>query len=110
MTPRDVVIQALNGTPPPYVPWSFRFTQEPRETLCRHYGVQDEELEATVGNHIVELGSDIGFFEHKGNEQYQDVFGVVWDRTVDKDIGVVSHAPLQEPTLDKYTWPRWKKP
>ena len=105
MTARDVVIAALNGEVPPYVPWSFRFTKEPRETLCRHYGIQDGDLESTVGNHIVELGSDIGFFEHIGNEHYRDVFGVVWDRTVDKDIGVVSDYPLKEPTLDGYTWP-----
>lgn len=105
MTPREVVIAALKGEAPPYVPWSFRFTKEPRETLCRHYGIADSELEATVGNHIVELGSDIGFFENIGNEHYRDGFGVVWDRTVDKDIGIVCDAPLKKPTLEGYTWP-----
>ncbi len=105
MNPRDVVKAALDGLAPPYVPWSFRFTREPRETLCRHFGIEDADLEATVGNHIVELGSDIGFFDDLGNDHYRDVFGVVWDRTVDRDIGVVCDAPLKEPTLDGYTWP-----
>lgn len=105
MTPREVVITALEGKPPPYVPWSFRFTKEPRQTLCTHYGVHNRDLDRVLGNHIVELGSDIGFFEDAGNEHYRDVFGVVWDRTVDKDIGVVSDYPLKEPTLDGYEWP-----
>ncbi|MCE9614831.1 MAG: uroporphyrinogen-III decarboxylase-like protein [Lentisphaerae bacterium] len=105
MTPREVVIAALDGKSPPYVPWSFRFTGEPRATLCRHYGVEDADLEATVGNHIVELGSDIGFFDDLGNDLHRDVFGVVWDRSVDKDIGTVCDHPLKDASLDGYTWP-----
>ena len=105
MKEREAVIKALEGKNPGHVPWSFRFTKEPREALCRHYGVGDSELEACVGNHIVELGSDIGFFEEMGDERYRDAFGVVWDRSVDKDIGIVSQFPLEEATLDGYAFP-----
>lgn len=105
MTPRDVVIKALESENPPYVPWSFRFTKEPRETLCKHYGIEDHELDVHVGNHIVELGSDIGFFEDFGNDHVKDVFGVIWDRSVDKDIGIVSDCPLKDATLEGYTFP-----
>lgn len=73
--------------------------------LCRHYAVADEELDQRLGNHLVELGSDIGFFEEVGGDKYRDVFGVVWDRSVDKDIGIVCDFPLKEPTLDGYTFP-----
>jgi uroporphyrinogen decarboxylase len=105
MTPRDVVVTALKGNPPPYVPWSFRFTKEPWSMLCKHYGIDHKDLPAAVGNHIVELGSDIGFFEDVGQEKYRDVFGVVWDRSVDRDIGIVCDYPLKEPTLKGYTFP-----
>lgn len=93
----------LDGKKPPYVPWSFKFTKEPLEQLQAHYGVQD--LDPVIGNHILNLGSDIGFFKHLGGNLYQDVFKVVWDRSIDKDIGDVKNIVLTEPTLEGYEWP-----
>jgi uroporphyrinogen decarboxylase len=105
MTPREVVVTALKGNPPPYVPWSFRFTEEPKRMLCAHYGVDAADLPAIVGNHIVELGSDIGFFQNVGHDHYRDVFGVVWDRSVDRDIGIVCDHPLKKASLQGYVFP-----
>jgi len=53
----------------------------------------------------VKLGSDIGFFEESGTDRVRDVFGVVWNRRVDKDIGVVEGCRLPEPTLTGFQWP-----
>ena len=97
MNKRDVVKCVLNGGKPPYVPWSFKFTHESEDMLVAHYGTDD--LEGAVNNHILRVGSDIGFFEDIADECVQDVFGVVWDRSVDKDIGVVKGCVLPEPTL-----------
>lgn len=49
--------------------------------------------------------SDIGFFENIGGDTWRDVFGVLWDRSVDKDIGIVKECPLPEPTLRGYKFP-----
>jgi len=103
MTKRELVARALDHQSVPYVPWSFRFTTEARDKLVAHYGHDDVEL--AVGNHIVELGSDIGFFEDLGGEHFRDVFGVLWDRSIDKDIGNVEGCVLPEPTLDGYAFP-----
>ena len=103
MTPRTIIKEAISFRRPPYVPWSFRFTQEAREKLIAHYGTSD--LDPHLHNHIVELGSDIGFFEDLGNDRFRDVFGVTWDRSVDKDIGNVEGTVLPEPTLSSYTFP-----
>ena len=84
MTKREIIKCVLDGNKPPYVPWSFKFTEEPKEMLQAHYGVED--LDVPLGNHILNLGSDIGFFEEVGPDLHQDVFGVVWDRSIDKDI------------------------
>jgi len=100
---RDVVRTVLQGGRPPYVPWSFSFTQEARDRLIRHYGTDD--LDTAVENHNVGLGNGIGFFDHIGGDDWRDVFGVVWDRSVDKDIGIVKHCPLPEPTLEGYEFP-----
>ena len=94
---------ALDGKAVPYTPWAFRFTREAGKLLSEHYGTDD--LLAATGGHIVELGSDIGFFEPRGNDRFRDTFGVTWDRTVEKDIGMVEGKVLPEPTLAGYAFP-----
>jgi uroporphyrinogen decarboxylase len=103
MTPRSVVKMALDGKTPPYVPWSFSFTKEPQDVLKQYYGVDD--LDDVLGNHILQLGSPIGFFEQLENHRVKDVFGVTWDRTHDKDIGMVEGQVLTEPSLINMTFP-----
>jgi len=103
MTKRDVVRLVLEGKRPPYVPWSMGFTKEARDKLLGHYGSTD--LEVPLENHLVRLGSDIGFFSPIGKHRVRDVFGVEWDRSIDRDIGNVSGCVLAEPTLAGYAFP-----
>jgi uroporphyrinogen decarboxylase len=103
MTKRDVVRLALNHQRPPYVPWQFGFTVEAKQKLQEHYG--KAELEVALDNHIVNLGAEILFADDIGNERVRDNFGVVWDRHVDKDIGIVENRVLPEPTLRGYELP-----
>jgi uroporphyrinogen decarboxylase len=95
-----------DGTPeqrPPYVPWNIGLTVEAREKLERHYGQRD--LEDALQNHFLGLGNAIGFFEPVDENRVRDVFGVVWDRSIDKDIGDVQGTVLPRPTLDGYQFP-----
>ncbi len=103
MTKREVVRAVLEGERPPYVPWSFSFTVEAREKLAGYYGSND--LLTASDSHILGLGNDIGIFEDIGGDCFRDMFGVVWDRSVDKDIGVVRGFVLPEPDLRHYTLP-----
>ncbi len=103
MTRREVVARALAHERPPYVPWHFSFTAEAAELLAGHLGNAD--LDLAVGNHLCTLGDGIGFFEPLGADRWRDFFGVVWDRSVDRDIGIVVERPLAEPTLAGYRWP-----
>ncbi len=103
MQKRDVIRMVLDHQEPPYVPWSLSFTQEANEKLVAHYGTTD--LEPFLQNHFLGLGNGIGFFEDIGNDRMRDVFGVVWDRSVDKDIGIVEGCVLPEPTLKGYQFP-----
>jgi uroporphyrinogen decarboxylase len=100
---REVIRMVLDGLQPPYVPWSFGFTLEAKQKLQSHYGPLD--LETVFQNHLLKLGSDIGFFEDMGNQHVRDVFGVVWDRSLDKDIGNVEGEVLPRPTLKGYQFP-----
>lgn len=103
LTKREVIHLVLNGQKPPYVPWSCGFTQEAKERLLSHYGEID--LEDALQNHLLKLGSDIGFFTELGHYRVQDMFGVTWDRSVDRDIGNVEDYVLTEPSLKGYHFP-----
>ena len=103
MDKREVIRRVLAGQRPPYVPWSLGFTKEAKAKLQLHYG--QTELEPYLQNHLLKLGSDIGFFRELGNDCVQDVFGVIWDRSVDKDIGIVRGQVLPQPSLTGYVFP-----
>jgi uroporphyrinogen decarboxylase len=103
MTKRDVIKTVLEGKRPPYVPWNFGFTQEAEEKLIQHFGQKD--LDSVLQNHFVGVDGYEGDFVHIGDERYRDIFGVVWDRSADKDIGVVESPQLAEASLDGYEFP-----
>ncbi len=112
MTKRQIIKIVLDHERPPYVPWSFGFTKEAADKLIAYYNSNfhyqigsREELEDFVGNHLLRLGSDIGFFEDVGPNLVRDVFGVVWDRSIDKDIGNVQKPVLSKPSLQGYQFP-----
>lgn len=100
---REVIKSVLDGHIPPYVPWSFKYTLEPKEMLMKHYKTDD--LDNVLNNHLLMLGDEIGFFDYLGNNCYRDVFGAVWDRSIDKDIGNITGALITEPSLRNYQFP-----
>jgi uroporphyrinogen decarboxylase len=103
MTRREVIKTVLDGKKPPYTPWSFKFTVEAKELLLNHY--QTKDLDDVLQNHILALGADIGFFDQTGDDLFRDVFGAVWDRSIDKDIGNIVGCVISEPTMKGYTFP-----
>jgi uroporphyrinogen decarboxylase len=108
MTKREVIRLTLQGGIPPYVPWSFKFTQEPADLLREYYHTKD--LDIPLDNHILNLGSDIGFFEELPGNLFRDVFGVVWDRSIDKDIGIPVEPVIIKPSLSGYHFPDPRDP
>lgn len=100
MNPRDVILCTMNHTPPPYVPWQLGFTQEALRKLENHFG---SRLENALAPHIAGYGVDRMI--DIGNDCVQDIFGVIWDRSRDKDIGMIKGQVLPEPTLQDYTFP-----
>jgi uroporphyrinogen decarboxylase len=104
ITKREVVKCAMDGKKPPYVPWSYSFTEEPKKMLQEYFKTDD--LDIALGNHILILGDEIGFFEEIEPNMFQDVFGVVWDRTIDKDIGNPKRPyVIEKPSLESISFP-----
>ena len=87
MNKREVVRTVFEGRKPPYVPWHVGFTIPAGAKLTEHYGTED--LDEVLDNHNVGLGSGTGYFTGEPDDRFRDIFGVVWDRSVDRDIGVV---------------------
>ena len=104
LSKREVVRAVFSGQRPAYVPWHYQFTAEAWQKLVGHFG-DAETAEREIDNHILELGSAIGFFDDVGNDRVRDVFGVVWNRSVDKDIGIVEGIVLPQPTLKGFKLP-----
>ncbi|MBA7662368.1 hypothetical protein ES703_70397 [subsurface metagenome] len=103
MDKRDVVKLAIEGHRVPYVPWQCNFTVEAAQKLWNHFGRDD--LDLVLDNHFVKLGMNMGLFTALGEDHFRDFFGSVWDRSVDKDIGIVETYVLPEPTLAGYEFP-----
>lgn len=104
MTKREIIKAVLDGKKPPYVPWSFKFTEEQKKQLQDYYGVDD--LDIPLDNHLLNLGSDIGFFNEIEPNMFQDAFGVIWDRSIDKDIGNPKKPyVIQDPKIEGVIFP-----
>ena len=103
MTKREVVQLSIDWKRPPYVPWSFGFTEGAWEKLKSHPALGG--FPPDFGNHVVSMGNSEDWFVETGHDRVRDAFGVVWDRTVDKDIGVVEGLVLPEPRLQGYKFP-----
>ena len=92
----------LEGKKQPYVPWNIGFTIEAAKKLTDYFG--SENLEDKLQNHSVGIGGS-SFFEDIGNDCHKDIFGVIWDRSEDKDIGIVKNQVLPDPTLTGFSLP-----
>lgn len=102
MNKHDVVECVLNGHEPPYVPWYFAFTIDARKRLAQATGCDD--LAELLQNHMAWGPAEEGW-EDLGQGRWRDRFGVVWDRSVDEDIGVVVGQALDPEHPDDYVFP-----
>jgi len=103
MTRREVIRAVLEGRKPPYVPWEMGFTTEAWAKLSAHYGA--DKAWGRLDNHLLGVGGTDRFFTDLPNDRVRDYFGVEWDRSVDKDIGVVCNKVLRDPGLKGYSFP-----
>jgi len=104
ITPRERVWRAIRRQEPDRVPWHLGCTVPAREKLVAYYGTDD--LDDLLGNHLAKYRprAPEGLQEVRPGF-FRDDFGVVWNRTVDKDIGVVEDYLLKRRSLEGYAFP-----
>jgi uroporphyrinogen decarboxylase len=97
--PRQRVYQAIRHEQPDCVPWHLEYTVPAQQKLEAYYGTSD--LDGVLGNHLAKYRLRLPDVPVEGQPGcWRDEFGVVWDRTVDKDIGVVRQHLLGQRSLD----------
>jgi len=107
MTPKEIVYRALAFERVPRVPYAVDFTVPARERLCAdreggrlYRGIANDLLLSPVIR--VEWGS----CDSAG--LYEDEFGLVWDRNLDRDIGIPRSFVTPE-NIDTVPWPNPKR-
>jgi len=85
------------------VPWYIEFTARPAALLRAHFNAED--LDLCVANHMFTYRPPTRRFEQEAPGLFRDMYGTLWDRTIDKDIGTPRSFALPEPSLDGYDFP-----
>jgi uroporphyrinogen decarboxylase len=105
MNNRKRVLTALNHEQPDKVPYDIRFTQIARAKMAEYYG--DPDFASKLGNCFTwfrPYPNDVRF-RLVGPDIWEDEFGVWWNRTVDKDIGVPCNQVVRPENIDEIEWP-----
>jgi uroporphyrinogen decarboxylase len=85
------------------VPHDIDLTAPVAQKVCDYLKIQREELWDWFDNHIEEAKYRRG--QYIEEDVYQDPFGVQWNRSIDKDIGVIKEYLLKEPKMGNYRFP-----
>jgi uroporphyrinogen decarboxylase len=105
-SPRDRVLTALRHRQPDRVPYQISCTAPARRKLEAHYGTA--ALDDLIGNHLAKYKArppdDLGWLNDRPGF-WRDEWGITWNRTVDRDIGVVETTLLRERSLAGLTVP-----
>jgi uroporphyrinogen decarboxylase len=106
ITPRERVWQAIRHQQPDRVPYHITYTAPARQKLEEHFGAQD--LETALGNHMAKYRArppdQAGWLAERPGF-WRDEWGVVWNRTIDRDIGIVDSYQLRDRSLTGYNLP-----
>ena len=104
ITPRERVLKALRHEEPDIVPYHLGFTQPALRKFEAYCGTKD--VDSFAGNHLAIFSvRRMAPWTEVRPGFWRDSFGVLWNRTVDPDIGVVEEYPLRDRTFDGYSFP-----
>ncbi len=104
VTPRQRVRTALQHQQPDHTPYHIVFTQRMHERMATYLG--DPNFLDQIGNHFTVLRAEpTGARVEVRPHIWRDQFGVHWDRTVDRDIGVVMQYHVTPETLHEFSFP-----
>jgi uroporphyrinogen decarboxylase len=98
------MLATLAHRQPDRIPYHVSFTQPAWRRMADFYG--DERFDAQLGNCLTWLGTGLpdGWREVEPGI-WADEFGVRWNRTIDRDIGVVCNQCVTLETIAEFIFP-----
>ena len=104
MNNKQRVIASVQHQRPDRIPYQLGFTQDARRNLAAYYG--DEHFTARLNNCFAGLGTaPANAWREIAPDIWEDEFGVQWNRSVDKDIGVVCNCRITPESLPDHPFP-----
>ncbi len=105
MNNRQRVLTSLAHKQPDVVPHDIGFTQPARAKMAAYYG--DPDFEGKLGNCFTWFRPHPSDIRYKlvQRDIWEDEFGVRWDRSIDKDIGVPCNKLISPDSIGDYQWP-----
>ncbi len=103
MSCKEDFIKAIRHQEIHPVPYSVKFTVEARENYCRYLGRDFDPVNDT-GSYVVASHTNNGWTEIRPGF-FRDYFGVIWNKTLDKTLGVVDHPPIENATFKNFKFP-----
>lgn len=101
---RQRVLSALGHRAPDKVPYNILFTKSAHETMSAFYG--DPNFETKLGNCFTSIqGRPKHLWREIKPDIWRDDFGTIWDRTQDKDIGVVTNQLITPENIHSFQFP-----
>jgi len=101
VTARERVLTSLRHEQPDWAPYQLDAASELKAKVVAE--TENPNFWREAGNHLAKL--EFGGFTEIGPNLYKDIFGVILDRSVDKDIGVVKNYLLAEGELKAFIFP-----
>ncbi len=104
MTNKERVLTSIRHYQPDKIPYSIDFTQQAHQQMAAYYGDPNfaEKLDNCFARLLVLRGDA---WRETAPDIWEDEFGVQWNRSVDKDIGVVCNCRITPETLNEYVFP-----
>jgi len=104
MNDRERVVATLSHRQPDKVPYVVGFTQKVHQAMAEYYG--DPDFATKLGNSLSSLGCEPQeSWQEVAPDVWQDEFGVQWNRSIDKDIGVVCNRLVTPANAKAFSLP-----
>jgi uroporphyrinogen decarboxylase len=103
VTRREAFKQVLSHREVRPVPYAVKFTVEAREKYAAFLKRAFDPVEET-GSYVVAAHTNDGWPEVAPGH-FRDYFGVVWNRTRDRTLGVVDDPPIKGAALKRFSFP-----
>jgi uroporphyrinogen decarboxylase len=104
MNNRERVLASLQHCQPDATPYHFDFTQKAHAAMAAYYG--DPDFESKLGCCFTFLTTaPAQSWQEVAPDLWRDQFGVEWDRSVDKDIGVVRNEQVNPDNVMSFALP-----